>query len=167
MSDGNSESGRRPDDRGTLPADRERRSDFADPFGGLTDEEGRAAISEHVTGSWRRTGQSRAEGLVTGATDERPPADERAHPWTPGLHMDVRARGALVSRDRELHRSVGHGGYANQVYGNRHVKSGFEHLRLLQGSASSSSRAWRASAPTSSRTCASGATSSTSQRTPS
>jgi hypothetical protein len=42
--------------------------------------------------------------------------------------MDVRARGALVSRDRELHRSVGHDGYANQVYGNRHVKSGFEHF---------------------------------------
>ena len=42
--------------------------------------------------------------------------------------MDVRARGALVSRDRELHRTVGHGGYANQVYGNRHVRSGFEHF---------------------------------------
>ena len=42
--------------------------------------------------------------------------------------MDVRARGSLVSRDRELHRSVGHGGYANQVYGNRDVKSGFEHF---------------------------------------
>ena len=128
MSDGNSESGRRPDDRGSLPADRERRNDLAGSFGGLLDEEARAAVNEHVTGSWRRTGQSRAEGLVTGAADERPPADERAHPWTPGLHMDVRARGALVSRDRELHRSVGHGGYANQVYGNRHVKSGFEHF---------------------------------------
>ena len=128
MSDGNSESGRRPDDRGTLPADRVRRNDLADSFGGLTDEEARAAVSEHVTGSWRRKGQSRAEGLVTGAADERPSADERTHPWTPGLHMDVRARGALVSRDRELHRSVGHGGYANQVYGNRHVKSGFEHF---------------------------------------
>ena len=128
MSDGNSESGHRPDDRGTLPADRERGNDLADSFGGLSDEEARAAVNEHVTGSWRRTGQSRAEGLVTGAVDERPPADERAHPWTPGLHMDVRARGALVSRDRELHRTVGHDGYANQVYGNRHVKSGFEHF---------------------------------------
>ena len=127
MSDGNSESGRRPDHRGNLPADRERRNDLSGSFGALCDEEARAAVSEHVTGSWRRKGQSRAEGLVTGAADERPPADERAHPWTPGLHMDVRARGALVSRDRELHRTVGHGGYANQVYGNRHVKSGFEH----------------------------------------
>ena len=48
--------------------------------------------------------------------------------------MDVRARGALVSRDREVHRSVGHGGYANQVYGNRHVKSRLRALRLLEGS---------------------------------
>ena len=94
MSDGNSESGRRPDDWGTLPADRVRRNDLADSFGGLSDEEARAAVSEHVTGSWRRKGQSRAEGLVTGAADdERPSADERTHPWTPGLHMDVRARG--------------------------------------------------------------------------
>ena len=99
----------------------------SDTIGGSADEESRAAVSEHVTGSWRGTGQSRAEGLVTGATDERESADERSHPWTPGLHMDVRARGALVSRDREVHRTVGHGGYANQVYGNRHVKSGFEH----------------------------------------
>ena len=96
-------------------------------IGGSPDEESRDAVSEHVTGSWRRTGQSRAEGLVTGATDERESEDERSHPWTPGLHMEVRARGALVSRDREVHRTVGHGGYANQVYGNRHVKSGFEH----------------------------------------
>ena len=87
----------------------------------------RAAVEEFLTGSWRRRWQSRAEGLVTGAADKRPSGDERTHPWTPGLHMDVRARGALVSRDREVHRSVGHGGYANQVYGNRHVKSGFEH----------------------------------------
>ena len=64
----------------------------------------------------------------------RLPEDERSHPWTPGLHMEVRARGALVSRDREVHRTVGHGGYANQVYGNRHVKSGFEHSVVLQGS---------------------------------
>ena len=128
MSDGNSESGRRPDDRGSLTEDRERRNDLSDSFRWPSDVEARAAVREHVTGSWRRKGQSRAEGLVTGAADERPPADERAHPWTPGLHMDVRARGALVSRDRELHRSVGHGGYVNQVYGNRHVKSGFEHF---------------------------------------
>ena len=128
MSDGNSVSGRRPADRGTLPADRARGNGLADSFGGLSDEEGRAAVSEHFTGSWRRKGQSRAEGLVAGAAGEREPADERSHPWTPGLHMDVRARGALVSRDRELHRTVGHGGYANQVYGNRHVRSGFEHF---------------------------------------
>ena len=86
-----------------------------------------SGIDLNLTGSWRARGQSRAEGLVTGATWKRLAVDQRSHPWTPGLHMEVRARGALVSRDRELHRIVGHGGYANQVYGNRQVKSGFEH----------------------------------------
>ena len=99
----------------------------SESIGVVADEKARDAVSEHVSGSWRRKGQSRAEGLVTGAAEERSPEDVRTHPWTPGLHMDVRARGALVSRDREVHRTVGHGGYANQVYGNRHVRSGFEH----------------------------------------
>ena len=99
----------------------------SESIGVVQNEQARNAVSAHVSGSWRSKGQSRAEGLVTGAADERSPEDERTHPWTPGLHMDVRTRGALVSRDRELHRSVGHGGYANQVYGNRHVRSGFEH----------------------------------------
>ena len=106
----------------------ERRDYRLDQYGGLSEEEAQAAIREYFSGSWRRKGQSRAEGLVSGAADGREPTDERTHPWTPGLHMDVRARGALVSRDRELHRTVGHDGYANQVYGNRHVKSGFEHF---------------------------------------
>ena len=85
-------------------------------------------IDLNLSGSWRGKGQSRAEGLVAGAAHERPAYDMRTHPWTPGLHMDVRARGALVSRDREVHRNVGHDGYANQVYGNRHVKSGVENF---------------------------------------
>ena len=98
----------------------------SESIGTVQDEEVRNAVSGHVSGSWRGKRQSRAEGL-TGAAEKRSQEDGRTDPWTPGLHMDVRTRGALVSRDRELHRSVGHGGYANQVYGNRHVKSGFEH----------------------------------------
>ena len=97
-----------------------------DSIGGVADQKARDAVGEHVSGSWRGKGQSRAAGLA-GAAEERSAKDDRTDPWTPGLHMDVRTRGALVSRDRELHLSVGHGGYANQVYGNRHVKSGFEH----------------------------------------
>ena len=99
------------------------------PLGGSSGSKWKlpADIKLNLAGSWRGKAQSRAEGLVTGSTDERSPDDQRTHPWTPGLHMDVRARGALVSRDREVHRSIGHDGYANQVYGNRHVKSGFEH----------------------------------------
>ena len=127
MSDDNSKTDRLLDSFGTRAEDKEGLIDALELLGGLSDAEARAAVDEYLTGSWRRKGQSRAEGLVTGATDERLPEDERSHPWTPGLHMDVRARGALVSRDREVHRTVGHGGYANQVYGNRHVKSGFEH----------------------------------------
>ena len=127
MSDDNSKTDRLLDSFGTRAEDKEGLIDALEPLGGLSDAEARAAVDEYLTGSWRRKGQSRAEGLVTGATDPRLPEDERTRPWTPGLHMDVRARGALVSRDRELHRSVGDGGYANQVYGNRHVKSGFEH----------------------------------------
>ena len=113
MSDGNSGS--------------KHRTDIAGSVGGLSNKAVRAALSGHFTGPWRRTGQSRAEGLVTGATDERSSEDERASPWTQGLHLEVRARGAQVSRDRELHRAIGHDGYSNSVYGNRHVKSGFEH----------------------------------------
>ena len=128
MSDDSSKNDRLIDSMATDGADRAQVIGGVALFGGLSDAEARAAVDEHLTGSWRRKGQSRAEGLVAGAADERPPEDERTHPWTPGLHMDVRARGALVSRDRELHRSVGHGGYANQVYGNRHMKSGFEHF---------------------------------------
>ena len=127
MSDDNSKTDRLLDSFGTRAEDKEGLIDALELLGGLSDAEARAAVDEYLTGSWRRKGQSRAEGLVTGATDPRLPEDERTRPWTPGLHMDVRARGALVSRDRELHRSVGDGGYANQVYGNRHVKSGFEH----------------------------------------
>ena len=128
MSDDSSKADRLIDGMATDGADRAQTIGGLALFGGVSDAEARAAVDEHLTGSWRRKGQSRAEGLVAGAADERPPEDERTHPWTPGLHMDVRARGALVSRDRELHRSVGHGGYANQVYGNRHMKSGFEHF---------------------------------------
>ena len=127
MSDDNSRTDRLPGGVGTRVDDEENPVDVLEWPGGLSDAEARAAVGEYLAGSWRRKGQSRAEGLVTGAADPRPPEDERTHPWTPGLHMEVRARGALVSRDREVHRSVGHGGYANQVYGNRHVKSGFEH----------------------------------------
>ena len=105
----------------------EHRDDPVDSNDQLDGEEDTTEAGDNLAGSWRGEGQSRAEGLVTGATEDRRPGDERTHPWTPGLHMDVRARGALVSRDREVHRSIGHGGYANQVYGNRHVKSGFEH----------------------------------------
>ena len=128
MSDDSSKTDRLIDGMATDGADRAQTIGGLALFGGVSDAEARAAVDEHLTGSWRRKGQSRAEGLVAGAADERPPEDERTHPWTPGLHMDVRARGALVSRDRELHRSVGHGGYSNQVYGNRHMKSGFEHF---------------------------------------
>ena len=105
----------------------EHRDDAVDSNDRPDDEEDTTEAGDNLAGSWRSEGQSRAEGLVTGATEDRRPGDERTHPWTPGLHMDVRARGALISRDREVHRSIGHGGYANQVYGNRHVKSGFEH----------------------------------------
>ena len=107
--------------------DKEDLVDILRLIGGLSEADARAAVGEFLTGSWRRRWQSRAEGLVTGAADKRPSGDERTHPWTPGLHMELRARGALVSRDREVHRSIGHGGYVNQVYGNRHVKSGFQH----------------------------------------
>ena len=138
----------------------------SEAIGVVPGEEARNAMSEHVSGSWRGKGQSRAAGLVSGTAEARAADDERTHPWTPGLHMDVRTRGALVSRDRELHRSVGHGGYANQVYGNRHVKSGFEHsvyskdrTVVVQGMEGLGSDILR--------TCASGATGSTSRRTPS
>ena len=127
MSDDSSKTDSLLDSFGTKAEDKESLIDLLEWLGGLSDAEARAAVDEYLTGSWRRKGQTRAEGLVTGATDPRLPEDERTHPWTPGLHMDVRARGALVSRDREVHRIVGHDGYANQVYGNRHVKSGFEH----------------------------------------
>ena len=127
MSDDDSKTDLLLDSFGTKAEDKESLIAALELVGGLSDAEARAAVDEYLTGSWRRRGQSRAEGLVTGTTDPRLPEDERSHPWTPGLHMDVRARGALVSRDREVHRTVGHGGYANQVYGNRHVKSGFEH----------------------------------------
>ena len=128
MSDDNSKTERLLDSAG---ADAENSAQLVSglvTFQGLSVAEAQAAVEEYLTGSWRRKWQSRAEGLVTGTIDPRLPEDERSHPWTPGLHMDVRARGALVSRDREFHRTVGHGGYANQVYGNRHVKSGFEHF---------------------------------------
>ena len=128
MSDGNSKTERLLDSAG---ADAENSAQLVSglvTFQGLSVAEAQAAVEEYLTGSWRRKWQSRAEGLVTGTIDPRLPEDERSYPWTPGLHMDVRARGALVSRDREFHRTVGHDGYANQVYGNRHVKSGVEHF---------------------------------------
>ena len=62
-------------------------------FQGLSVAEAQAAVEEYLTGSWRPKWQSRSEGLVTGTIDPRLPEDERSYPWTPGLHMDVRAGG--------------------------------------------------------------------------
>ena len=93
MSDDNGKTDRLLDSFGTRAEDKEGLIDALELLGGLSDAEARAAVDEYLTGSWRRKGQSRAEGLVTGATDERLPEDERSHPWTPGLHMEVRARG--------------------------------------------------------------------------